>query len=244
LRPTFHSLRTLTTLLLASVLAAWSLAAIIMGASAAPYRALAERLEAKSDDLNDTQRIARIEQALPGSNDLSLCPREMVRSAVSIRLAIVDASYRRDTPGSQRAALAHARDALVQGLRCFPRDGNFWLRLAMVEFASSGASSRVAAMVQHSLATAPSEAWVIVPRIEFTSELLAARLPGAEAVLQADSAVFARYGQISEIADLYARSREPSRAILQDAFARLDKDRQAAIAYAVEKRASQSRSDQ
>lgn len=234
-------MRTTATILLALILSVWSVATILIDSHASPYRAIAERLETGADSARDPRYIAHIEQALTDDEIFSLCSREVVRSAASIRLAILDASHRNGDSNAQETALANARDTLRRSLRCFPRDGNLWLRLAMVEFARAGPTNSVQGMLQASLATAPSEAWVVVPRITFALKLLGSELPGAEAVLRVDVKNFVSYGRVSDVADLYVSADEPARRVLEGGFDGLDDGRLVAIERAIAWKASETR---
>lgn len=221
-------MRTIVTTGLALILLIWSVATVFVEAYTDPYRAIAERLETGTGKARDPSSFARIEKAL-GQNDASFfCPRDLVRSATSIRLAILDAHYRSGDEGLD-AALGKARDALTSSLRCFPRDGNLWLRLAMIEFARGGATSTVQDMLKASFAMAPSEAWIIVPRISFSARLSPSELPGVEEVLRADVHNLAGYGRLSDVVELYVSGGEALRAVFDNAFDTLSAERLAAI---------------
>ena len=229
-------MRTTAIILLALALSFWSAVTFVVDFRAGPYRALAERLETATGSVRDPRYIARIERALSNDDIFSLCSRELVRSAASIRLALLDTSYQDDDAGVREAALAKARDTLKRSLRCYPRDGNFWLRLAMVEFARTGPTSSVQEMLRASLAAAPSDAWVIVPRIEFASRLLGSDPQGAEEILRIDVENLVRHGRVSDVADLYVSVNEPVRRIFRDALEGLDEERLMAIESAIARR--------
>jgi hypothetical protein len=232
-------MHTAIILLLAVLLTAWSLATVVVEASASVHRALAERLEAGTTSLGDRKRLARIEQVLAEQGAPSLCARDVVRSLVSIRLAVLDAAYRQDDVRDREAALGSAREALQQGLWCFPRDGNAWLRLAMVEFAQTGPSEGVAAMLRTSLAMTPSEGWIVAPRIAFASRLDASQVNGIEDLLKADIRTFISHASIPAIAALHGSMDAPARARLLAALTGMDQTRRAAIESAVQSRLTQ-----
>jgi hypothetical protein len=236
-------MRTIATTLLALTLSVWSATTILVDFHAGPYRALAEWLEAGREGMRDPRYIARIELALTDDDVFSLCSREIVRSVASIRLALLDASYRNGDSSAQEAALAKTRDTLRRSLQCYPGDGNLWLRLAMVEFARTGPTNSVQGMLQASLTAAPSDAWVIVPRIAFASRLLGSELPGAEEVLRVDAENLARYGRVSDVADVYVSVNEPAQKILRGGFEGLDDERLVRIESAIARRVSDTEMD-
>jgi hypothetical protein len=233
-------MRTVATVVLALALLVLSATTLIVDSRAGPYRALAEWFETSSEGVRDPRYIARVDRALSDDEIFSLCSREIARSAVSIRLALIDASYRDGDAGAQQAALAKGLGTLTHSLRCYPRDGNFWLRLAMVEFARAGPTTGVKEMLQASLAAAPSDAWVIVPRIEFASRLLGYELGGVEEVLKVDVGNLVSYGEVSDVADLYMSVNEAARSVFGRGFEALDDERLAAIEGAIARRELQA----
>jgi hypothetical protein len=214
----------------------WSAVTFVIGVRAGPYRELAERLEASIDGVRDPRYIARIERALNENDIFFLCSREIVRSAASIRLALLDVRYRDGEASGQQAALVGARDTLRRSLWCYPRDGNFWLRLAMVEFALVGPSADVMGMLRASLAAAASDAWVIVPRVQFASRLLGSELSGVEELLRDDVQNLVGYGRVSDVADSYVAVDEATRGTFRAAFEGLQVERLAAIEDAIARR--------
>jgi hypothetical protein len=234
-------MRIIATILVGFTLLAWSAATLYVDTHAIAYRAIAERLEASSraEAEPDASYLARVEEALADDEILPYCSREVARSAASIRLALLDVAYRTSDATQKDAALSKARDTLLSGLRCYPRDGNFWLRLAMVEFARGGATSTVQDMLKASSAMAPSEAWIIVPRISFAARLSAAELSGVEEVLRADVHNLAGYGRIPDIVELYVSGSEPLRAVFESAFDTVSAERLAAIERGVAAKAAE-----
>ena len=228
-------MRIVATILVGFVLSAWSAATLYVDIHAMAYRAIAERLETSSrvEAEPDAGYLARVEEALSDDEILPYCSREIARSAASIRLALLDVAYRTSDANQRHAALSKARDTLLSGLRCYPRDGNFWLRLAMIEFARGGATSTVQDMLKASFAMAPSEAWIIVPRISFSARLSPSELPGVEEVLRADVHNLAGYGRLSDVVELYVSGGEALRAVFDNAFDTVSAERLAAIERAV-----------
>src|SRR5262245_78277 len=85
--------RALITLAIATVLAVWSMVAINVDAETAPFLAIAERVE--TSGVKDLGFLARVDRVLAGSYGQIPCPRDLLRSAVTIRLARLDGAYRK-----------------------------------------------------------------------------------------------------------------------------------------------------
>jgi hypothetical protein len=219
-------MRIAATILLALILFTWSVATFVIELEILPMRDVAERLERGAHESLDLRFFARIDKAV---QEDSWCAREAVLSNTTIRLAVLDAAFRDQDAARQTEALAKARETLRRGLLCFPGDGNLWLRLAMVEFAQGGASNRVAEMLETSLARAPSEAWIMRPRITFASQLDAAALPAAGKVLDADVRNFLAFARLPDIADLYVGGDVRLRFALAAGLPALEPERRAAI---------------
>jgi hypothetical protein len=219
-------MRIAATIVLALILLIWSVVTFMIELEVLPMRGVAERLEKGPHTSLDPRFFVRIDKAVEEDR---WCAREAVLSNTTIRLAVLDAAYRNQDATQQTEALAKARQTLRRGLLCFPGDGNLWLRLAMVEFAQNGASSRVAELLKTSLAKAPSEAWIIVPRITFASHLDAADVPAAGEVLDTDVLNFLTFARLSDIADLYVGGDERLRSALAARLPALGPERSAAI---------------
>jgi hypothetical protein len=219
-------MRIAALIVLALSLFTWSIATFVIELDVLPLRTVAERLEKGAHESLDPRFFVRIDKAV---QDDEWCVREAVLSNTTIRLAVLDAAYREQDAARQAEALAKARETLRRGLRCYPGDGNLWLRLAMVEFAENGASSRIAELLKTSLAKAPSEAWIIMPRIKFISQLDVADLPAAGAVLDTDVRNFMAFGRLPDIADLYVEGDAKLRSVLAAGLPALTPERSAAI---------------
>ena len=165
---------------------------------------------------------------------LSVCPRDLVRSAVSIELAALDAARKDAASTVWEARLAATGRLLRHGLHCFPLDGNMWLRLAMVEFAGAGPTSTVEEMLRLSADTAPSEAWIIAPRIAFAARLTDFPLPGARQILEKDIATFAQHGNVIEVGALYAQVGAQTRQMFDAQITLIDSERRTALERAIE----------
>jgi hypothetical protein len=202
------------------ILAIWSLATIFIDASGRPALQLAGRVEA--DTRHDFGYLGRAGHAPTARAELAVCSRSGVRSLVSITLAGIEVAYRGGDAGARTAALADADLLLRHAIGCFPYDGNLWLRLAAVEFARAGATTRVEEMLALSASMAPSEAWIIAPRIVLASTLLEAGSTGARAILERDMRVFVARARYAEVGRLYLQIGDGPRQILEDSVALLE----------------------
>ena len=129
-------MRTVAAVSLALIIGIWSLATLLIEAIGAPVRALAERVE--TGPPRKWAFFTGMRRMDTASGAMTMCPRESIRSAVSIELAALDAAHKEGKLREWELELAAADRLLRHGLRCFPYDGNMWLRLAMVEFARTG----------------------------------------------------------------------------------------------------------
>ena len=84
-------MKTIVSTGLALILLIWSVATVFVELHTDPYRIIAERLEIGTGKVRDPSSFARIEKALGQSDASTFCSRDLVRSATSIRLAILDA---------------------------------------------------------------------------------------------------------------------------------------------------------
>ncbi len=221
-------MRVLATIPVVLVLAIWSLATAFVDAVGRPVVALARRVEA--DTRRDFKYLGGAGHAPAARAGLAVCSRRGVRSVVSLTLAELDVAYRGGDASARAATLATTRAAtladadlvLRDAIRCFPYDGNLWLRLAGVEFARVGATTRVEEMLALSASTAPSAAWIIAPRIVFASTLLETGSAAARAILERDMRVFVARARYAEVGKLYLEIGDEPRQILEDSVALLE----------------------
>src|SRR5262249_22056924 len=158
-----------------------------------------ERVEA--NDVKDLAYLARVDRVLAGSGRIP-CTRDLLRSAVTIRLARLEGAYRRENPIDWAGLAVEADGLLRTALRCFPPDGNLSLQLAMVEFARAGPTDDVERMVRLSTELAPNEGWILIPRVAFAAKLMDFR-PTVREVLRNDLDTLVLYARPQEVAALY-----------------------------------------
>jgi hypothetical protein len=208
--------RAVTILALAAVLAIWSMIAISVDGETTPFLAIAQRVEA--NDVSDLGYLARVDRVLSATSGRIPCTRDLVRSAVTIRLARLEGAYRKENPVDWSGLAVEADGLLRIALRCFPQDGNLWLQLAMVEFARAGPTDDVERMVRLSAEMAPNEGWVLLPRAVFAAKLMDFR-PTVREVLRKDVQALVLYARPPVVAALYLQVGERAREVFDEGFA-------------------------
>ena len=206
-------MRAITILALAAVLAIWSMVAISVDAETTPFLAIAERVEA--NDVSDLGYLARVDRVLAATFGRMPCTRDLLRSAVTIRLARLEGAYRKENPIDWAGLAIDADGLLRSALRCFPQDGNLWLQLAMVEFARAGPTDDVERMVRLSAEMAPNEGWILLPRVVFAAKLVDFR-PTVREVLRKDVHTLVLYARPQEVAALYLQVGERAREVFDE----------------------------
>lgn len=224
-------MRAIAAVSLALIIGIWSLATLLVDAIVTPVRSLAERIE--TGPPRAWTFFSAIRRMDPEAGALAVCPRDLVRSAVSIELAALDAASRDGKKREWEMGLAATDRLLRHGLRCFPYDGNLWLRLAMVEFARTGPTRNVIDMLKVSANVAPHEAWIIGPRIVFATRLLDFQLESVRGVLEADVRTFAQHAHVGEVGSLYVQVGEKGRPIFDQSIALIEGERRTALDAAI-----------
>jgi hypothetical protein len=224
-------MRAIAAITLALMIGIWSLGTLLIEAIVAPVRSLAERIE--TGPARAWTFFSAIRRMDPELGAMAACPRDLVRSAVSIELAALDAASRDGKAHEWQKGLTAADRLLRHGLRCFPYDGNLWLRLAMVEFARAGPTRNVADMLKLSATVAPNEAWIIGPRIVFATKLLDFQSESVRSVLEADVRTYAQHAQVDEVGALYIRVGEQGRPVFDQSIALVEGERRTALERAI-----------
>lgn len=224
-------MRSLAILALAAALLGWSMVAINIDAETAPFLAIAERVEANG--VNDLGYLARVDRVL-ATTDRTQCPRDLLHSAVTIKLALLESAYRKDYAIGWADLGVEADSLLRAALRCFPEDGNLWLQLATLEFARTGPTDAVESMVRLSAETAPSEGWILVPRVALAAKLVDFR-SALQDVFGNDVATLVRYAHPEEVAALYLQVGERARGAFEQSLASIDhRERREALQKAID----------
>jgi hypothetical protein len=219
---------------LALALLLWSIATIVIDLRASEFRDVALRFEngATAPASYFPQALAEI-KAGPG---FTACSRDTVRSAATISLAGLDTTVATADASAANAALTNARETLTSALQCFPRDGNLWLRLAMVEFVATDSIPTAARMVRLSAEAAPLEGWILKQRLAFTARLAEIDRSTVADVLAADIGRFARHARVPEVVAMFGKVDKTSRDLFLARFSELSAERRNEIVTGINAR--------
>ena len=191
-------------LVVAFAVAALSLRALIASAWDADVLDLAASIEGGSPSeaayLGQFVASHGLDQASTNCGDV------FTRASLTVNLAALDAATTENNLPLADAALKAAIGAAERRLACNPLDGNAWLRKAMLEVRAGGVSPAVVAALQLSYWTAPSEAWILGPRLAFAANLIVAGVAGFEAEFQADLRRFVSLASSDRVAAAYVDS--------------------------------------
>jgi hypothetical protein len=190
-----------TLLIVACAVAALSARALIAGASNADTLDLAASIESGSS--LEAPYFAQFVASHGLDRASTECGDAFTRASLTVNLAAFETARTENDLPLADAALVSAIGAAKRRLRCNPLDGNAWLREAMLEARAGGVSPTVIAALQLSYWTAPSEAWILGPRLVFATNLVAAGVSGFELEYQADLRRFAAFAAAERVAAAY-----------------------------------------
>lgn len=147
------------------------------------------------------------------------CLNDASRAATSVQLGMLNQAILSEASDRQiRAIAASASRIVADRLRCAPTDGNAWLlRARLVDLQAEDISS-VSRLLDLSFLYAPSEKWIMVPRLRFVGYLIdSGRMP-APPEYGLDLQRFIQLSNPSEVAGLYADSGDMARGIMRAAI--------------------------
>ena len=102
------------------------------------------------------------------------------------------------TPALLRViAMARAR------VLCSPVDGNAWLQWSTTQLRAAGPTPEVVKGLQRSALFAPSEAWILMPRLDIEAKLAAARVDGLDLLYGQDLRKFIEHEGVALVAAAY-----------------------------------------
>jgi hypothetical protein len=219
---------------LALALFVWSIATIVIDWRGSEYRELALRLEngATAPPGYFQQVLAEVK----AESGFAACSRDTVRSAATISLAALDTSVASRDAIAATAAGSDAHEILTSALQCFPRDGNLWLRLAMVEFAATDSIPKAARMVRLSAEAAPLEGWILKQRLAFTARLAEIDRSAVADVLADDIGRFARHARVPDVVAMFGKVDTTSRDLFLARFSELSAQRRNEIVAGINAR--------
>jgi hypothetical protein len=131
------------------------------------------------------------------------CGDSFTRASLTINLTALDAATKAlDGPLIDVAQRSAAR-AAEHRLDCNPLDGNAWLRYAMIETRGNGGAPSVIAALHASYWAAPSEGWILEPRLAFATNLILDGATGFETEYLDDLRRFTSFESTGRIAAAY-----------------------------------------
>jgi hypothetical protein len=214
-----------TTVVFYVLLTVWSAATFWVEMIGRPLRALAERIEARASPVGvNPEQLRRLFDA---RRAMASCARESVRSGASVELFALDAAAMQGDLADED--LREADQLLRQALRCFPTDGNLWLRLAMIDVVRTGTFQRAAEMVTQSAMVSPSEGWILRARLAWVSQIDERGLGLMIDVLWRDVMVYAEFALPADVARAYIDGNRLLRQIFDASLAGAKAERRALV---------------
>ncbi|MBV8664219.1 MAG: hypothetical protein JO107_14090, partial [Hyphomicrobiales bacterium] len=108
-----------------------------------------------------------------------------------------------------------AIEAVKRRLLCNPLDGNAWLHYATLVARTNAPVNGVVDLLRLSYWTAPSEAWVLSPRLDFATKLYLAGVPGFADEYDADLRRYVANAPANRVAMSYVASEAALRTRLR-----------------------------
>ncbi len=134
------------------------------------------------------------------------CGNAFTRASLTVTLAALDAASKENDVTSIEAAERAALHAAEHRLRCDPLDGNAWLRTALVNMREKAPVASVVDELRLSYWAAPSESWIIEPRLAFATDLTLAGVTGFETEYIGDLRRFVSYEPTKVVASSYVNT--------------------------------------
>ena len=139
----------------------------------------------------------------PGFDDFGGCGDAASRARLSVALAALREADLSDDGARVTLALERAEAASRARLACAPTDGNAWLQWATVELRAAGPVPNVIAAMRNSARFAPSERWIVEPRLDVETRLSAAGAAALEPQYAADLRQFVEFEAPKTVAAVY-----------------------------------------
>ncbi|MBV8474446.1 MAG: hypothetical protein JO234_13595 [Hyphomicrobiales bacterium] len=205
-----------------AVVLALSVRVLVRFASAADLFDLAASIE-RGGESPDTDYLADFAKRNGVDRASEDCGDAFTRSRVTVSLAMVEAAA--ETAAAE-AARQIALRSIEERLRCDPLDGNAWLRYAIMESRGEGRRlARVLDDLSMSYKTAPSEGWIVEPRLAFATELVLSGVAAFEMDYLDDLKRFAAFEPGNRVADAFVETSRPVRARLRAIIDKLPDER-------------------
>jgi hypothetical protein len=213
--------------------ASLSVRALVQFASNADAFDLAASIE--KGELPDADYLARF-VASAGLDRASIdCSDLFTRASLTVNLAALEAATEEIDVTLMDVAERNAIRAAEHRLNCNPLDGNAWLRYAMVETRGKGPVASAIDALRASYWGAPSEGWIIAPRLAFATNLYLAGVTGFETEYLGDLRRFASFEPTSRVSAAYVATPSQVRALLRRSIDAQPKARKKAIVAEIDR---------
>lgn len=136
------------------------------------FYSLMDRVQ--SDNPGHSERIAYLSKSAGQVLDkygLTACRSDVINAYVVGKLIELDRSKIWNDYDLWANAIRSAESALLEGLRCSPSNGQFWLRYAMVRQASAENPNEIAGLMELARRLAPAERQQLIARLRFWNRL-------------------------------------------------------------------------
>ncbi len=154
-------------------------------------------------ELPDADYLARFVGSAGLDRSSIDCGDPFTRASLTVNLGALQAATEEIDEALTDVALRNAIRAAEHRLNCNPLDGNAWLRYAMVETRGKGPVGSAIDALRVSYWAAPSEGWIIEPRLIFATNLYLAGATGFETEYLGDLRRFASFESTSRVAVAY-----------------------------------------
>ena len=163
----------------------------------------------------DAAYLARyVASAAPDGGSIG-CSDPVTRASLTVNLAGLEAATNALDTTLIDAAERNARRAAERRLACNPLDGNAWLRYAIVLTRANGPVASALGALRVSYWAAPSENWVIEPRLAFATNLYLAGVESVSSEYLNDLSRYVLFEPTGRVAAVYIAAPGQLRAALR-----------------------------
>ena len=147
--------------------------------------------------------LARFKPKSGEGGGYGACGDALSRADLTLALATLGEADRANQVGEVSNDLAPAIDTAETRLKCAPLDGNAWLQWSSLQLRTSGPTPRVLEGLKRSALFAPSESWVLAPRLDAVAKLSAAGIGALDLQYGADLRQFVTQEAVGAVAAAY-----------------------------------------
>lgn len=173
--------------------------ALVLFASHADAFDLAASIE-RGGALPDATYLATFVKRNALDRAITDCGDSFTRASLTINLATMEAAGENDDAAATDVARTNALRAAEHRLLCNPLDGNAWLRYAMIKSRGGGDPASVVEDLRMSYWTAPSEGWIVEPRLVLATSLSLSGVSGFETEYLGDLRLYVSFEPASRVA--------------------------------------------